>query len=106
MRKTLLNKRAVNVFFLCFWLTFLSAQNTIVKGVVKGNPDPLPLATISIGTKTLLTNDAGEFSIPILPGTYKLTITHVGYQKIEQSISVNPGQVQSLDFSMTKDELM
>ena len=106
MRKTLLYKRVVNVFFTLLLANFSSPQNIIVKGVVKGSADPLPLATVSIGNKTVLTNDAGEFSISILPGTYKLTITHVGYQKIEQSISVNPGQIQSLDFIMTKNELM
>jgi iron complex outermembrane receptor protein len=106
MRKTLLYKRVVTIFFTLLLANFSSAQNIIVKGVVKGNSDPLPSATVSIGNKTILTNNAGEFSISILPGTYKLTITHVGYQKIEQSISVNPGQIQSLDFIMTKNELM
>jgi Outer membrane receptor proteins, mostly Fe transport len=106
MRKTLLYKRVVTIFFTLLLANFSPAQNIIVKGVVKGSPDPLPSATVSIGNKTVLTNDAGEFSISILPGIYKLTITHVGYQKIGQSISVNPSYIQSLDFIMTKNELM
>ena len=105
MRRNLSHIIGLTIFFMVF-LSDAIAQDGILKGKIKDKDEVLQAATVSVGKKTVLTNEAGEFSISILPGTYELTITHVGYQKIAQSISVNSGQIQSLDFIMTKNELM
>jgi iron complex outermembrane recepter protein len=93
------------IFLLLFYSASL-AQDGTIRGVVKDGETGLQLATISIAKKTALTNQAGEFSVTIGPGTYTLLITHVGYKRIEQRIVLKPGETQSLQFNLTRDELL
>jgi iron complex outermembrane receptor protein len=94
------------IIFFMFCLSISFAQNGTIKGTLKDIESVLPFATISVGNKTALTNNTGEFSISILPGTYTLTITHVGYKKIEQPITISAGETQLLQFKMVRDEQM
>ena len=89
-------------FTFCFYVSF--AQNSIIKGKVKDGETVLQAATVSIAHKSFLTDLAGEFSITISPGTYTLRITHVGYKKIEQSLIINAGESQFLQFNMIREE--
>ena len=89
-------------FVFCTDISF--AQDGIIHGIVKDGKTVLPSATISIANKTFLTKDSGEFSITLKPGTYKLIITHVGYNKIEQTIILNQGETKSIQFNMVRDE--
>jgi len=84
----------------------VSSQIAIIKGIVKTDEEVLPAATVSAGNKTTLTNYKGEFSVPVTPGNYLLTVTYVGYKKFEQSVSIHSGQTEFLEVNMIKDELM
>jgi iron complex outermembrane receptor protein len=80
-----------------------NAQMGIVKGKVSSETEALPAATISVGSKTMLSDLKGNFSISIKPGKYILHISHVGYKKIEQPVTVNPGSEQSFEFVLQPD---
>jgi iron complex outermembrane receptor protein len=82
----------------------LLAQPAIFRGKVTGNLGPLAGATIAIGNQTVLTSLGGEFSISILPGSYTTTITHVGYLKLEQRVTVQAGRNNSLEFFLKSKE--
>jgi hypothetical protein len=79
---------------------FLLSQDAQVKGKVFDGTDHLPGATVSIGNKTTLTKVNGEFSFSLPAGKYNLVITHVGYSKIEETISLQPGETKYLNYEL------
>src|SRR5664279_1529193 len=83
---------------------FAAAQNGIVKGTVKGSENVLPAATVSLGNKTILTDNSGEFYFSIQPGNYTLIITYTGYKKIVQRVNVFAANTQIFAFSMTPND--
>jgi iron complex outermembrane receptor protein len=79
----------------------LFAQEGYVKGRISNGNENLAAATICLGNITTLTNINGEFSFAVKAGNYTLTITHAGYEKIEQLINVDGRNSQRFDFIMT-----
>ena len=57
------------------------AQEGKIKGRVSNSNEHLPGATVSLGNKTILTNNAGEFSFSMKEGSYTLLVTYAGYKK-------------------------
>ncbi len=93
--------------FLSFWQTeFLFAQYGYVKGKITNSVETLAAATVSLGKNTMLTNSNGEFSFSVKAGSYTLIITHAGYKKIEDSVSVKTDSAQILNYSLTPVEQM
>ena len=84
----------------------VSSQTAIIRGIVKSDGEVLPVATVSAGNRTTVTNYKGEFSVSVNSGNYILTITYVGYKKFEQSVSIKSGQTEFLEVNMIKDEQM
>jgi iron complex outermembrane receptor protein len=82
----------------------LFAQNGIINGLVKDQDTVLQAATVSIANKTIVANGLGEFSIALRPGTYIIVITHAGYKKIEELITISAGENKSHQFHMTREE--
>ena len=82
------------------------AQNATITGKVKCGVESLPAATVSLADQTRLTNDKGEFSFAVTPGTYRIIITHAGYKKIEQTIHAEAGSIKNVDFDMIPDDLL
>src|SRR4030095_516658 len=80
------------------------SQNSLVTGKVKHNKEILQSATVSLGNKTALTDHKGEFTFSVKPGTYTVTITHVGDKKIEQPITAVAGSTKTFDFNMELNE--
>src|SRR5262245_2505154 len=80
-RKYLL-RPVLSGFLFNFWISFSHAQNGVITGKVTGNQENLPLATVSLGTATILTDHYGGFLFSITPGSYTLVITYTGYKKI------------------------
>jgi len=95
--------RSIALIFFIFSSSVSFTQNGIIKGTVKDGETALQAATISIEHKSALTNSDGGFYITIAAGTFTLTITHVGYKKIEQTIILNSGETKSFNFGMIKD---
>jgi iron complex outermembrane recepter protein len=76
------------------------SQTVNIKGKVRYGHETLPSATVTLADKTILTDDTGEFSFYILPGTYTITVTHAGYQKNEQVIKTETTNTIILDLDM------
>ena len=96
--------RGFHFIFFTFFTMASFAQEGIVSGIVKDGDTLLQSATITIANKTILTNSLGEFSVTLKPGTYMILITHAGYKRMEQSITLNAAETRSFEFSMIKDE--
>ena len=103
MKKKWLHKIILGTVHILLTYT-VSSQTTMIRGIVKSGEEVLPAATVSAANKTTLTNYKGEFSVSVNPGNYILTITYVGYKKIEQLVSVNSGDTEFLKINMIKDE--
>ena len=59
-----------------------------MKGTVRYGNEILQSATITIGEQTKITDNNGEFSFSVKPGTYIIIITHAGYKKIQREIGI------------------
>jgi iron complex outermembrane receptor protein len=105
-----MRKNLSHIFGCIFFIAFLSdatAQDGIIKGKVVGKErEVLQAATVSAGKKTVLTNNDGEFSFSIKPGTYTLTISYTGYQTIWQEVKVKANETIELNFILVAGEQM
>ncbi len=55
---------------------------------------PIPYAHVYLADKNLgtVSNEAGQFALPpLLPGEYTLSVSHVAYQRWQQTLVVKPG---------------
>jgi iron complex outermembrane receptor protein len=94
------------IFFICCISTTTSAQNAKINGKVKDEHTVLQSATILIAGKEILTNDEGEFSVTVNPGTYTILITHVGYKQFDQVVILDAGETRSFEFILVRAESM
>ena len=93
------------IFFMMYDVVSFAQEGTI-NGLVKDGDFVLSSATILISNKTILTNIKGEFSSTLKAGRHTITITHVGYKKLQEAIEINSGEIKSLQFFMVRDEQM
>ena len=73
--------------------TFLPAFAGKISGnITNQDGEPLPFASISIKGTTLGTtaNSMGEYFLVLSPGTYTLICQHVGFERLEKKITVDP----------------
>jgi iron complex outermembrane receptor protein len=103
MKKCFSNTIAFVIFF-NVGLSQICAQDGILKGKIKSKEEVLQAATVYAGEKTVLTDEAGEFTISLLPGTYTLTVSYTGYQTIQKPVKINAGDTIEIDFSLERDE--
>src|SRR3954452_21071041 len=90
-------------FFTCsYFVSF--AQTGIIIGKVKDGEIALQGTSITIEESNNLTNSAGEFFIHVKPGTHTLTISHVGYKKLVQAVTIHTGETQFRAFNMIRDD--
>jgi iron complex outermembrane receptor protein len=106
MRNLLFNKRLLTALMGLWQVSFLFAQDGYIKGKITNGNENLPAATVSLGTKTILSNSKGEFSFSAEAGSYTLVITHAGYKKIEEPVSVKAGITQILNYILSPAEQM
>lgn len=85
-------------------VSLFSYTQTVIKGKVRNAEEPLQAATVLLKNKTVLTDQNGEFSFSVSPGTYTIIITHAGYKKIEQTIIAGAGITKNLEFKMIPDD--
>jgi iron complex outermembrane receptor protein len=103
-KKSIFRQIIMLVFASAVLFSFSYAQKGTVAGVVAGSDGVLPLATVSMEKYTVLTDQQGKFTISIIPGNYTLIITHSGYKKIIQQITVEADRKTSLQVALTPDE--
>ncbi|MDQ2179260.1 TonB-dependent receptor [Marinifilum sp. D714] len=89
-------------------VTFVNAQNAVLKGVVtqKSNQQTMPGASVYFsGTTTgTATNNKGEYKIKNLsPGDYDLVVSFSGYSRQKQKITIKEG-VNVLNFAMVESK--
>src|SRR5215471_21799644 len=85
----------LSVNIICF------SQNAAIKGIIRCGNEILQSATITIGEQTKTTDNNGEFSFSVKPGTYTIIITHAGYKKIQREIAIEAGAIKNFVFEMT-----
>ncbi len=68
----------------------LSKATPVTGGVIDAGSNPIAFSSIYIkgSSKGTTANVEGRFALDLLPGTYTLYCTHVGYEKVEQQITV------------------
>jgi iron complex outermembrane receptor protein len=103
MRKIVGCKLALLFIGLAFNSASLS-QTAIITGTVRAGDEFLQGATISLGNKTTLTDGRGNFSLSIEPGNYTIIVSHVGYKKFEQTITIERGATKNFVFHMVSNE--
>src|SRR5690554_5541893 len=103
----------------CLLSSTLAAQSVTVKGKLVSSTDqaPLPYATISVarennpGTsaKKMATEENGDFSTRLEPGSYILTFDFVGMNSLERTIelssSENPYDMGNIELTESSTEL-
>lgn len=81
-----------------------------IRGTIRMAGSALPIANVQVaipGTgRGALTNDAGEYVIQGVPeGTYTLRARLIGYNPVDQSVTVGDGQTVTANFSLEKSVL-
>src|SRR5215467_11093610 len=82
----------------------ISAQTGLLKGKVHSKNENLFNATISVGRKTIVTDQNGEFIMMIDSGSYMIMVSYTGYQVSYKNIHIKPGGTIELDFEMERIE--
>ncbi|WP_321279561.1 TonB-dependent receptor [Marinifilum fragile] len=103
-----MQKIYVVAIMLLISVTFVNAQNAVLKGVVtqKSNQQAMPGASVYFsGTTTgTATNNKGEYQIKNLaPGDYDLVVSFSGYSRQKQKITIKEG-VNVLNFTMIESK--
>ncbi len=82
------------------------AQTGTVKGTVKdANGSPLAGASVSLSDKKgTLTDVAGNYSLTAAPGKYKLTVTYVGFNALQESITLTEGGIVTKSVSLNASQ--
>src|SRR4030095_4963061 len=104
MRRTFVYNVVLLLMAIFFVNNISFSQDITITGKVKHGNEALQAATISLAGQTKLTNDNGEFSFSVKPGTYTIIITHAGYKKIEPTIIAEAGSTKNFDFDMIPTE--
>lgn len=83
-------------------LSYAQAQTGTIAGVVRDDNGPVPNASVTVegkGTGTT-TNERGEYTLKVAPGTYTLVISYVGARNQRVPVTVSAGQ--TTDAGMTQ----
>ena len=99
-------KKIVSFSFLCLGLQ-LYAQNTLISGTTSNNNKPVPFVTILVqGTSAgTISDENGNFSLEVTPGTLVLIAQAKGYRNIAQELTLQDGKEEIVNFYMQKDVL-
>ena len=93
----------------CLMLSMTTyGQNAIVSGSVTDAGEPLIGASVYIEgtTKGAITNYDGRYQISLDAGTYTISANYLGYNKLEQEITLTAGQEAELNFELTEGLLV
>ena len=81
----------------------LSAQAQVIRGEVRDSSQTITGATVAVvGQQLRIGTDANgryELKLPA-PGTYQVTVSYIGYQTLQKSVTVAVDEVKQLDFDL------
>lgn len=83
----------------------LRAQNGMIKGLVRGETNPLPGIKLVLHPtgKGAISDKQGTFTFADIPfGTYTLTASGLGYKAQSREISVNPNTTTTVEFTFSQ----
>ena len=106
MQMKLSYRIAFAIILILFADKTLFAQTSTLTGTVRSEFETLQSTTVSIAGQTITTDNKGQFSLSLNPGTYVIVITHAGYKKIETSITIVAGKKNSVEFNMIPNDLL
>jgi subtilisin len=74
-----------------------------ISGTVTDNSTNLSIqgATVEAGGKSDTTNEQGNYSLILPPGTYTVTASANGYESTSTEVSVTSGNISNVDFSLS-----
>lgn len=84
-----------------------SQTTSTISGYVKDGSELITGASIFLkGTKQgVVSNAQGYYELKnLVPGTYTVTISFLGYEKDNKQVTLKPGQTLNLNFSLKKDQ--
>ena len=101
----LTNSRSILLFLVSLFFIVLTSANIYGQGTVKGiitdKTDKTPLIAVNIVIKGTtvgtVTNYNGEYVLPIKAGTYTLQYSYMGYETLEETITIEDGQILELN---------
>ena len=99
------------VFCICFLFTstLTLAQQATFKGKISAEGKPVLGVDVILRkgqeVKGTSSQASGDYQVKVPAGTYKLTISSVGFKTITQDISLTENEVLSKNFSLEKDLL-
>ncbi len=98
-------KTHVLFLFATLFTSILCAQTAILTGKItdQSTGEPLIAATILAGAKGAVADVDGNYSIELEAGTYKVEISYVGYQSIQQTITLANGETRTLDVALSNE---
>ena len=102
--------RTIIYYSLFFLFPMLAAaQQATLKGKITAEGKPVLGADVILRkaseVKGTSSKNTGEYIVKVPAGDYKLSISSVGFKTINQSLSLAPGEEQTLNFSLQRDLL-
>lgn len=95
--------KLVTLFFITVLYTQSYAQGNLSGKILDDKGQPLSFATVAIDTlkKGVSSDDNGNYRIENVPaGTYKVSVSMMGYEKLQQTVKVSAKGTTSLHFNM------
>ncbi len=95
-------------FALMMTLPAASAEDTVyysISGKVleAGNGKAISGAQVTVGTKTMVSDDAGFFKLDMLPGDHTVTVTADGYWKYAGNITLSGNITKDIELKKKPD---
>ena len=95
-------KKLINIIFALGMFTGLMAQGSIVGSVTDADGNALPGANVAVEGTSLgaAADGSGGYTITgVVPGTYTVSASYIGYESASQSVTVGAGAAQA-DFAL------
>jgi outer membrane receptor for ferrienterochelin and colicins len=85
----------------------LADDSGVVQGIVTGNSDLIPGASVYVKNtkKGTFTNIEGYYSLKVSAGKIKLVVSAVGFKSREIEITISKGETRILNFQLDEDVL-
>ncbi|MEM6965449.1 MAG: TonB-dependent receptor [Bacteroidota bacterium] len=86
-----------------FFASYVTAQTAILTGIVSDREGNEPLIAATVMTKNNLgeaTDFDGKYTLNLPAGTHKVEFSYVGYQTVQQEITLTEGEVKELNVKL------